>query len=871
MPRLLPASWRALHRLAWRHAWRRPLQSLFLVAGVAIGVAMIVAIDLANGSAQRAFELGTETVTGRATHQIVGGPSGLDEGVYTTLRRKLGMRMSAPVVENYVVVAELDGQPMRLLGVDPFAETPFRAYLGPGDGRAPVAAYLTPLLVQPDSVLVSADVAARYGLTVGATLTAQLGAAVHPLTVVGLLEPADDLSRRALEMLLIADIGTAQEVLGRVGRLDRIDLIVPDDAAGQAELARIAASLPPGARIAPSAGRSGTVSEMAAAFGLNLTALSLLALVVGMFLIYNTVTFSVVQRRPVIGALRALGMTRREVYGLILLEAVLLGVLGTLAGLGLGIVLGRGAVQLVTRTVNDLFFVVSVREMDVAWWTLAKGAGIGVAAAALAAALPALEATSVPPAGALRRSNIEERSAAALPWITAGAVGLLAVGAALLIPEWNLVVAFAGLFAVIVGAALLAPLLTRGLMAAAEAVAGRGLGVIARMAPRTVIRSLSRTSVAVAALMVAVSVIIGVGVMIGSFRTTVALWLDDVLQADIFVSPPSLSANQVLTTLAPEIVTELAAYPGIAWLATTRGVDVAAFVPEAGGAERAVTVRLIAVSEDIAGERRRYRAAVGDWRATWDAVVAGGVIVNEPMANRFGVAVGDMLQVQTDRGRQVFPVVGVAVDFDVNPVAFMHDPVYRMWWEDRAISAVGLFVAPGVDVDAKVAELRRALGQASAGRGELLVTSNRGTRQNALDVFDRTFAITVALQLLATVVAFIGIFSTLMSLQLERRREIGVLRATGMTRGQLWRLSLLETGLIGGSAGLLAIPTGYLLAVILIYIINLRSFGWTLEMRLDVWEFGQAFLVALGAALAAGLYPAWRMGRIPPAEAVRAE
>ena len=151
---------------------------------------------------------------------------------------------------------------------------------------------------------------------------------------------------------------------------------------------------------------------------------------------------------------------------LILLEAVLLGVLGTLAGLGLGILLGRGAVQLVTRTINDLFFVVSVREITVPWWTLAKGAVTGVAAAVLAAALPAWEATSVPPAGALQRSSIEERSTAALPWVTAAAIALLGIGLALLLPEWSLVIAFAGLFAVIVGAALLAPLLTRVLMSA---------------------------------------------------------------------------------------------------------------------------------------------------------------------------------------------------------------------------------------------------------------------------------------------------------------------------------------------------------------------------------------------------------------------
>lgn len=860
-------SLRSIFRLAWRHAWRRPLQSLFLVAGVAIGVAMIVAIDLANGSAQRAFELGTETVTGRATHQITGGPTGLDEALYATLRREAGFRMSAPVVESYVTALELDGQPMRLLGVDPFAESPFRSYLGTGEGGEPAPDFLTTFMVQPNTVLLSTAVAERYGLAPGDTLTVRWGGRSQVLEIAGLLEPSDDLSRRGLETLLLTDISTAQEVLNRVGRLDRIDLIVARDAAGEAALARIAALLPPGARISPSAARAGTVNEMTAAFELNLTALSLLALVVGMFLIYNTVSFSVVQRRPVIGALRALGMTGREVYAMILLEAVLLGLLGTLAGLALGVGLGRGAVQLVTRTINDLFFVVSVREIEIPWATLVKGAAIGVAAAALAAAIPAYEATSIPPTGALRRSNVEERWRTLLPWISGGALALLAIGALLLTPDWNLVIAFSGLFAIVVGAALLAPLSTLGLMAVAQRLTGRIGGLIGRMAPRTVIRTLSRTSVAVAALMVAVSVIIGVGVMIGSFRTTVELWLEDVLQADIFVSPPSLVANQALTTLEPEVVARLADYPGIARYATTRGVDVTAFLPADGGAEQARPVRLVALSEDIAGPDRRYRSAVGDWQATWSAVTAGGAIINEPLANRFGLRVGDALPLQTDQGRRDFPVVGVAVDFDVNPLVFLHDPVYRAAWADDAISAVGLFVEPGIEVDAMVAELRANVG----GETQLLIASNRGTRQNALEVFDRTFAITVALQMLATLVAFIGIFSTLMSLQLERVREIGVLRATGMTRRQLWRLSLLETGLIGTSAGILAMPTGYVLALILIYIINLRSFGWTLEMRLDPWEFVQAFLVALGAALAAGLYPAWRMGRIPPAEAVRAE
>ncbi len=859
-------SLRLLLRMAWRHAWRRPLQSAFLVAGVAIGVAMMVAIDLANGSATRAFELSTETIAGRATHQILGGPAGLDEALYVRLRRELGYRLSAPVVEGYIIVQELDAQPMRLLGVDPFADAPFRSYLGTG-GPAQASTDLSPLLVEPNAVLLSTAVAQRYGLDLGDVVHARVPGKETRLRIAGLLEPSDDLSRRALDGLLLADVATAQEVLDRIGRLDRIDLLVPEGPAGEAVLEEIRAILPVNARVEPAGARTGTIAEMTAAFQLNLTALSLLALVVGMFLIYNTVTFSVVQRRPVIGTLRALGMTRPEIFRLILLESGLLGLLGTALGLGLGILLGRSAVQAVTTTINDLFFVVAVREVDVPLTTLVKGTVAGVGAGVLAALVPAWEATQTPPTGVLQRSGVEERVRARIPWVTGAGAVLALVGLGLMLPEWPVAVAFGGLFGILLGAALMTPGITGALMAGLIRVLGDGSHVLFRMAPRDIVRSLSRTSVAIAALMVAVSVIIGVSVMIGSFRQTVEEWLDEVLQADVFVTAPLIGSGRLTGGLSPELAEELARFPGVVEVATNREVEVAARLVDPRRGPRELAVRISALSQDLAGQKRRFKETQGDPGAVWPAVEAGGVVVNDPLANRYRVRVGDVVELFTDRGWVGFPVVAVAYDFDIQPGLLMADGVYRRYWDDPAVSAIAVRVAPGVDVDGLVEELRRAF----AGRADLLIRSNRSTRQNALDVFDRTFAITVALRLLATLVAFIGILSTLMSLRMERTREIGVLRATGMTRPQLWLSTLLETGLMGVTAGLLALPVGFVLALVLIYIINLRSFGWTLSMRLLPGEFLQAFLVAVVAALVAGLFPAWHMGRIEPADAVRGE
>ncbi len=846
--------------LACRHAWRRPAQSIFFIIGVGVGVAMIVAIDLATGAANRAFTISTEAVAGKTTHQIVGGPSGVDESIYVTLRQQLGYRLSAPIVEGYVTAEELDMQPMRLLGVDSFAESPFRNYLNDNNTNFADDNGFTAFIVQPNTVLLSADLANQYNIHVGDFIHIHVAGHRHTLQIVSLLKADDKNEQRGLDGLLIADIGTAQEVLGKVGTLDRIDLIIPEGTQGKAILKRITATLPPGARIEQPT--DSAVEEMTAAFRLNLTALSLLALLVGMFLIYNTVVFSVVQQRPVLGSLRALGVTRGQIFSIILSEAGLLGVIGTILGLGLGYLLGRGAVQIVTTNINDLFFVVTVRRIDIPPLTLLKGAVIGIAAALIAAALPAYEATNVPPVSAIQRSHIEERVRNALYWVSGVGVGILLLGITLLIPEWHLIITFAGIFAIIIGISLLTPALTLGLMhiwAGLIRFFGKSFSPLIRLAIRDITRSLSRTSVAIAALMVAVSVIVGVSLMISSFRLTVEQWLTDLLQADIFVSAPSLISDQTTSPLAHDVVEKLETFPGVVQIATSRLVDVSA--GDLG------MIQLAAVSMDIAGDKRYYKASVGDPAKTWEALNAGGLIINEPMSNRFKLGVGDEVSLLTDRGEHRFPIVAVAYDFDVQSGALIDNAIYRTYWNDSNLSSAALFVESGVDVDAKINELRAAF----AGEAELVIRSSRDLREHSLTIFDRSFSITVALQMLAMTVAFIGILSALMSLQLERRREVGTLRAIGMTRRQLWRLTLVETGLMGTTAGILAMPTGCVLAVILIYIINLRSFGWTLQLHLQPVYFLQALIVALLAALLAGIYPAWRVGRMQPADALREE
>jgi putative ABC transport system permease protein len=851
---------KTLLNVGWRYLLRHPWQSILMIVGITLGVAVVVAIDLANASASQAFDLSTEAVAGRATHQVVAGPQGLDQQVYVALRRA-GLAndgiASAPVLSEYITSPQLGGRPLQLLGVDPFAEAPFRSYVA-GEGNVPIA-QLTAFLTRPGAILLSTDVAQRYGVQLGSEITLDVGGYQRSAVVAGLLQPEDSLSRRALDGMLLADISTAQELSGRLGRLDRIDLILPED--DPAALQRLEALLPAELGVTPVAARSGTIEQMTAAFRTNLTALSLLALVVGLFLIYNTMTFSVVQRRPLFGTLRCLGVTRREVFLLVLGEALVIGVLGAFLGVILGVILGQGAVQAVTQTINDLYFVLTVRGVAIPTSSVLKGLALGVAATVLAAAPPAWEAATVPPRTALSRSGLESKAGRAVRTAALASLALMAAGVVLLlIPAPGLTLSFAGTFAIIVGIGMQTPLVTKLLMDFITPFFSRLGGLLGRMAPRSVVNSLSRTAIAIAALMIAVSVTIGVSLMVSSFRYTVVAWLAQTVQGDVYISPPSATATANSATIDPAAEAIVRGWPGVARVDTLRSVT----VDSADG-----PVQLAAVDNPGLGDERIFLAADGTPEQVWAAMQAGAVIVSEPYANRVGLPRrGGAVTLLTEQGERTFPVAGIYYDYASSQgVVMLALPLYRELWQDPAITALALRLAEGADPDQVTAELQDALAPVQA----LQVRPNQALRDEALVIFDRTFAITGALQLLATLVAFIGVLSALLSLMLDKQRELGILRAVGLTGRQLWRLVSLETGLMGAVAGLLAMPTGLALALILIYIINRRSFGWTLQMQLAPEPFVQALVVAVVAALLAGIYPAYRMTRMAAADAMRFE
>lgn len=877
-----------LGRASRRYHLRHPAQFALALAGIALGVAVVVAIDLANESARRAFAVATDATAGKATDQILGDSNGFDEALFARLRlgsaEHPGWRAAGPVVEDFVVLPRTPLSPrsprspgspdagfapavdrsspvLRLLGLDPWSEAPFRSFLGAGLAGAISGDGLGRFLTLPGAMLLESTTAERLGLAVGEVLVVQVGSRRAELTLVGLLTPDDAAAREALSNLALVDIATAQEVLDLPGRLSRIDLALPEGEAGEALRARLTGMLPAGVRLVRSSSRPEALDQMTRAFRFNLRALSLLALLCGTFLIYNTMTFSVVQRRELFGRLRALGVRRGEILALVLTEAAVVGLVGSLLGLALGVVLGRGLMLLVLQTIRDLYFTLAAGNFALSPLSLLKGGLLGLAASLLAALPPALEAANAPPRATLLRSELESRAGR---WARGGArFGLVLglAGAALL--AWatrSLPASLGGFFLVLLGFSLLVPLALAGAMRAVARAPRWLVGLFGRMAARGVAASISRTGVAVAALTLAVAVSISIAVMIGSFRQTVQIWLEGALVGDLYVSTPTQVPSRAHLRISPEAVERIRALPGVERINTLRMTLI-----ESPGE---LPARVVGVDLDRKS-LQSLRFKEGDFESVWRELTTtdDAAILAEPFAYRRNLHLGDRFELATRNGRRSFRVAGIDYDYGSDQgIVMLPVETFRTHFGEPGVAVLAVFAEPGADL----VQLEAAV-EGAAPEGELLAQSSGVLKRMSVEIFDRTFRITGVLRLLAIAVAFLGILAALAALELERGREFAVLRAQGLTRRQLLRLVAAETGWMGLAAGLFALPLGALLSALMVHVINRRSFGWSMELAWTARPFVEALALALGAALLAGLVPAWRLGRTDPALALKEE
>lgn len=839
MPSLL---WTSYLRYLRRNSWL-----LFLsMSAVAVGVAVVLAIDIASTSARLSFALSTEALIGRSNYSVTSS-SNLPSEFYRRLRVDWGYRRSAPVMEGYVAFPSPDGSgeslALTLLGVDPFADRDIRSWTSSrlegssgGLGR---------LVGAEDNVVSSSSTARRLNWQVGEEREVAVGLERRRLMLAGVFSAQSERSNGALDNMLLTDISVAQRIFGRFGMIDRIDLVLEP---GEEDVLK--AKLPEGYFLSPSGQSRQTASELSSAFHLNLRALSYLCLLVGVFLIFNVVAFTVSHRRQALARLRILGVTSGELARLLLGEALVLGVLGSVVGCALGLLLGRGLVPLVTRTLNDLYYVHSITGFAIDSKLILKAFFSGLVACLAAASVPAYLAAREEPLDLLHRvSDPDTQARGAGRWFMGGFVSLVVASALLLHP--SLWAALLSLLLTVLGYALWIPAL---LSLTVRLGSWTVRGVSAKMAFRGVSAFLGRTSIATVSLTVAVAATISIALMVSSFRGTLTRWLDTTLTADIYLSLRNRSGHASGLALPELQVQRALALDGVEdWVG-----------------QRLKTVDSSTGETLLIGVRTtpKYRSSLvflEHGEQHWTRFERGeGVFVTEPYARRAKLSAGSSLWLATPHGGREVEILGVYYSYapDRNTALASHRLLVQEYG-DAMWSGLGLFLKPGADSVELVGKLRRLFGE------QVEVRATGSLKRLALEIFERTFTVTEVLRGLALGVAFLGVFLSLLALAYERSQEVRVLRALGFGEGELFRLSLGQSVLLGLAGGIFALPLGVVLSRLMISAINQRAFGWTITFEMDYGSPVTGIALALLAAVAAGLYPAWKWSRESEGEALR--
>jgi putative ABC transport system permease protein len=845
MPRLL-----LFYRLIVRPLFHEPVRTALTVFAVALGVAVVLAIDLAGRAATGSFHSSMETLAGDNDLEIIASGSVPESEVGTVAALPYPVRIS-PRLEDNAVIADTK-QTLPLLGLDLVAEAS-NADVSPvlsADGPENALKYLGDY----DSVWVGESL----GRKPGDRILLLINDRVRAYTVRGVYPDS-----HGNASAIVMDLAAAQAALNRFGRVDRILAKVPQTPELEEWQRRFKEALPAGAEVRPAGTGTNENRRMLAAFRWNLRLLSYIALVVGAFLIYNTISVSVVRRRAEIGIARALGASRWSVLAAFVGEAACFGVVGALIGLPLGRVMASGAVKLMAATVNALY--VSSRpgpiELDAASVLLAMIVGVGVAV--VSAYSPAREASLVSPVEAMARGQREysTRVHKARDLLCGLLLGLAAaVASRAPAVSGKPLFGYLATALLIVASALAIPALVDAVARFSSRPLGKILGVEGLLASRSLSGSLRRTSVLVGALSTAIAMMTAVGIMVGSFRQTVLLWMNDQLPADLYLRPPGNTAADRHPTISLDLTEAIAKLPGVEAIDRLREYEISFDGMPAGLAS--VELRLL---------RSYHKADFLSGRPTSDVLRdfqnSNTVIVSEPFANKHHIRAGDSIDLSLGGARPSFRVVDVYYDYSSERGSILMDRNTMLrYLPDPAASNLAIYVAP----EARLETVRAEIEQVAAGH-RILIFSNRDLRGEALRIFDRTFAITYALEAVAVIVAVMGVAGALLALVIDRRRELGLLRFLGGATSQIRKLIVVEAGLLGLLSTLVGVALGFALSLILIFVINKQSFGWTIRFHWPVAVLVGALMVVYVATVLAGLYPASVAVRLNPIEVVHEE
>jgi len=834
----------------WR---RRRLKTFLTILGMASGIAVYAAIDLANRSALRSFETSVTRVSGKADLAVVGRERPLSDDDFRAILENSHTLSATPLIEIQGSCPPA-GAPLTLLGIDPMSRADFFSV----GGKTTETATWLDIMAKPRLAMVSRHLARSCGIEEGKEFEVLLQGQRHRLQARFAKTGDSDFEE---SRLIFVDIATAQEILQLQGRLDRVEVRTrPGET--QAWIQDAESTLKPGLSFSSQTETLGRGRELLKAFQLNLLSLGLVAIFVAAFIVYNSASLSVLHRRADLAVLRALGASRRQLGAAFALETLVSGTLSAVLGVCLGTLLAKALFGEVSQTVHNLYLSSTELKLHADLRVFLPALALALGASALGSFLPLLEVLSIGPAEGLRRLGHEGRLRRH-PLVLATFAALMFVAALLSAklssirhPAWG----FATAFAVLSGFLALTPGVMKILLSGIARLVRWLRWGFSQIACAQIAENPYRYGVVTAALALGVALWLGVSLMIVSFRSTVVDWIEGTIRGDLYLNLKDNQDNGFRSFLPENFLKATANIPGVerrdairrftAWMDRTE-------IPVS-----AIELRQLfrdGKLKTLAKDDRLLESPSGE---TMPAAIS------ESLARRQNLQVGDEITLATEWGNRSLKIASILYDYSSERgLIYVDRQDFAQWSHDGRIQGLALYLHNPDDSD----RLSQQIRDWPSAPPTLEVRPNREVRGRILKIFDETFQVTEALKLVSLFVAFLGILSTLSILMEEKRREIGLMQSLGMTPLQLSGYGLSQGAALGLCGWFLGSICGIALAWVIIRVINYDHFGWTIFFRLDPRLLAKGFVLTLAVAIVATVWPMRYLRKIKPSEALRFE
>lgn len=840
---------------AFRYYFRSFTQSILAVLGVAVGIAVFVAVDLANDSAKQSFRNSAVSIFGDTEFQLMGSTSGISENVYSDVVKSAELQpllnIIRPIIDKQITLTDSNGveDKYRLLGINVINENVLS-----GNNKYGIdflnSSQTSFNFFAENQVFVSSILASKKQLSIADEFLVE--DTNNKISIVGFFQGDNSLQRELMQNVIITDISVAQNITNSNGILTRIDISSVYDQNEKIALDKWFSLLPSGVQLIPSYTYSEARKSITKSFDTNLLALSLLALLVGLYLIYNMMTFSIHRRKNLFGTLRAIGVTKNEIFFLVLVEGLLIGLIGAIFGIMLGILLAYFLLGLISSTINYQFFSSSPNSIALDITIIYQALILGISGSIVSVLIPAWSASRIQP-----RELIDiygKYSTYNNYHMVLFFLGLLLCSIGYLItlaPITNLIIGFIAMFLVIVGLSLTVPTTTQIVLLIISSILEKiGRPTIVTLSVETIKNSLNTIAICIAALSVSIAMTIGIGCMIQSFRATVEEWLNQSLVADIYIAPPTLSFGQDLKGIDDEFIKYVSDIPEIEYISQLGSFEIF---------KDGYLLNLIVVdsAEKIFDEVIQLKE--GEKKDIWnDFVQTDSILISEPLAFQKNIQINDTFDILTDSGLKSFTVRGIYYDYSsTSGIAMVSKQVYDNYWNNSKVTSLALYLNDSQNSEVVFNKLLDKFDT----DWDLQIISSKKLNNASMEIFDKTFEITFVLRSISLIVAFIGILGAISAIILSRAREFSILKSIGFTNNQLRTIIGNQTFIIGVISGLISIPLGIIITNLLIQIINKQSFGWSIPMQLLPSVFVEGIMVAILSSVLASIYPSIKISR----------